>query len=393
MTALLVLNAGSSSLKFGLYRVASPHPLVLARGEVKGIGARAELSISQGEGPRTLVRRWSENDSLTHASALSETLGHLATAFAREELLAVGHRVVHGGADFSRPVLIDAEVLQKLEALTPLAPLHQPHNLAGVRAVLSLHPDLPQVACFDTAFHQGHADAFDRFAIPRALHDKGLRRYGFHGLSYEFIAAHLRERAPEIASGRVVISHLGAGASLCALAAGRSIDTTMGMTALDGLPMATRPGSIDPGLLLYLLKEEKFDADQLEDFLYHRCGWLGVSGLSADMRVLAESTESAAAQARALFALSVTKGIAAMAASLGGLDAVVFTAGIGEHDAALRDWIATSLSWLGVVHDPEANQAGAERFSRAESKVALFTIATDEEAMIARHTQARLSLA
>ena len=388
MSVLLVINAGSSSIKFALYRLGETKRLL--RGEAKGLGGRAELVVEH-QGNRDVLRRWSEQEQVDHARALGDILGWIATTFAREELVAVGHRIVHGGAHFAAPVLLTPEVMTKLEGLVPLAPLHQTHNLAAVQAVAASHPELPQIACFDTAFHRGHASVVDRFALPRSLYDEGVRRYGFHGLSYEYIAGWLQQEAPTVAGGAVVVAHLGSGASLCALRGGRSVDTTMGMTALDGLPMGTRPGSLDPGVLLYLLQEKGLTPDALETLLYHQSGLLGISGISADMRLLAESADPRAAEARALFALAVTKAIAAMAASMGGLEALVFTGGIGTHDSALRAWVCNSLAWLGVVPDLTANSQQATAFAAPDSRVALFAVSTDEELVIARHSQALLA--
>ncbi len=292
---------------------------------------------------------------------------------------------MHGGDRFSDPVRLDGNVMAALDALVPLAPLHQPHNLAAVRAVAQARPKLLQVGCFDTAFHRTMPPIATRLALPCAL---GLRRYGFHGLSYEFIAGRLRALAPGLAAGRVVVAHLGNGASLCAMRDGRSIETTMGFTALDGLVMGTRPGSLDPGVILYLLQSRGMDAAAVEDLLYHRCGLLGVSGISSDMRDLAASTEPAAREAIELFTYRIAGETAALASALGGIDGFVFTAGIGEHDAAIRAAVCERLAWLGVALDPAANAAGQGRISAGSSRVAVWVVPTDEEAVIARHTQA-----
>jgi acetate kinase len=320
--------------------------------------------------------------------ALGDWLGaHLGDL----RLRGVGHRVVHGGTEFSAPVRIDDAVLAKLERLCPLAPLHQPHNLAGIRAIAARRPDLPQVACFDTAFHRTHPELADWFALPRRFHDDGIRRYGFHGLSYEYIARTLPAVAPELADARVVVAHLGNGASMCAMRAGRSLDSTMSFTALDGLPMGTRCGALDPGVVLHLNRAYGMDADAIEAMLYHECGLKGVSGISNDMRDLEASDDPAAAQAIDLFVWHVARELGALAAVLGGLEGIVFTAGIGEHAPAIRARVCALAAWLGVTLDPAANQAGGPRISAAGSRVAVFAIPTDEEQMIARHTFAALS--
>ncbi len=319
--------------------------------------------------------------------------GWLREHFSDIALIGVGHRVVHGGADYAMPVRIDPAVLAKLEALCPLAPLHQPHNLAGIRAVAGLRPELPQVACFDTAFHRAHPEVADWYALPRRFYDDGIRRYGFHGLSYEYIAHALPEVAPEIADGRVVVAHLGSGASMCAMQAGRSIDSTMGFTALDGLPMGTRCGALDPGVILHLNRAYGMDADAIERLLYHDCGLKGVSAISNDMRDLLASDDPRAAQAIELFVWRIGRELGALAAALGGLDGLVFTAGIGERSAAIRARVCARAAWLGIALDEAANRAGGPKISTATSRVAVYAIPTDEEQMIARHTLAVLGRA
>jgi acetate kinase len=309
----------------------------------------------------------------------------------RLEPSAVGHRVVHGGPDYTSPVLINAEVLARLERYVSLAPLHQPHNLAPIRSILTNLPRLPQVACFDTAFHRDHAAVADHFSIPQALYAEGVRRYGFHGLSYEYIASRLPEVAPEVAGRRVIVAHLGSGASMCALAGGRSVESTMGFTALDGLPMGTRPGQIDPGVILYLFDQKKMTAAAVQDFLYRECGLKGLSGISNDMRELLSSTDPRAAFALDYFCYRVALQAGMLAAALGGLDAFVFTAGIGENSAEIRARIAARLGWLGAVLDAKANGAHALCISAPDSRLGLYVIPTDEELMIARHTLAALS--
>jgi acetate kinase len=297
---------------------------------------------------------------------------------------------VHGGPEYDNPVLINEQVLARLEHYVPLAPLHQPHNLAPIRAILADFPELPQVACFDTAFHRNHSAAADHYAIPQPLYAEGVRRYGFHGLSYEYIASRLPEVAPEVAAGRVIVAHLGSGASMCALSGGSSVESTMGFTALDGLPMGTRPGQIDPGVILYLIEQKKMSAAAVQNFLYRDCGLKGLSGISNDVRELQSSSDPRATFALDYFCYRVGLNAGMLAAALGGVDAFVFTAGIGENSAAIRAAIAARLGWLGAVLDEKANAAHALRISAPDSRVALYVIATDEELIIARHTLALL---
>ena len=306
-------------------------------------------------------------------------------------LVAVGHRVVHGGPGYGRPVLVDRSVLIQLEQYSSLAPLHQPHNLAPIRTLLARRPELVQVACFDTAFHRGHSAVADRYALPECFYNDGVRRYGFHGLSYEYVANRLTDIAPDIAKRRVIIAHLGSGASMCALSDGKSIESTMGFTALDGLPMGTRPGQIDPGVLLYLISEKGMSAAEIENLLYRECGLKGLSGISNDMRELESSDAPGAALAIDYFVYRIGLNAGMLAAALGGLDAFVFTAGIGENSVAMRARVAEKLRWLGVVLDTHANSAGQSRISQAESRVRLYVVPTDEELMIAKHTLALLS--
>ena len=304
--------------------------------------------------------------------------------------MAVGHRVVHGGPKYDRPVAIDASVLANLERYKSLAPLHQPNNLAPIRTLMARRPDVLQVACFDTAFHRGHSAVADHYAIPERFYAEGVRRYGFHGLSYEYVAERLREIAPEVAKGRVIVAHLGSGASMCALADGRSVDSTMGFTALDGIPMGTRPGPLDPGVVLYLFTERGMDAAAVEDLLYRHSGLKGLSGISNDMRELEKNPAPEAALAVEHFVYRVGLHAGMLAAALGGLDAFVFTAGIGENSASIRARIAQKLAWLGIVFDADANAKGSSLISQPESPVALYVVPTDEELMIARHTLALL---
>ena len=390
---ILVVNAGSSSIKFSAYHAENERSATLQfKGQVEGIGSAPHMTAHDAQGTVIAEQRWPRGDAVTH-EAIFEVLG----GWIREHLggqapIAVGHRIVHGGPRFAGSVRIDSRVLSELEALCPLAPLHQPHHLAAVRAIAAIAPSLPQIACFDTSFHHGQPEIARRFALPGELYDAGVRRYGFHGLSYEYIASALRERAPAVARGRVIVAHLGAGASLCAMRDGQSVDTTMGFTALDGLPMATRCGALDPGVILYLLQARGMNAGSIEDLLYHRSGLLGVSGLSGDMRELLASTEARARQAVDLFVHRICREVGALTASLGGLDGLVFTAGIGEHSPEIRRRVCEKSAWLGVRLDAAANDRGAERISAADSRVSVWAIPTDEELTIVRQTIAVLGI-
>jgi acetate kinase len=390
MDSILVVNAGSSSVKFELFAVDGSVKLTRKiKGQIDGIGTRPRLR-ARGADSTSLVDR--EYDAATLSDV--PTALHTASAWLREEQRtppsAVGHRVVHGGPEYNSPVRIDAEVLAQLERYVPLAPLHQPHNLAPIRSILANFPELPQVACFDTAFHRNHSAAADYYAIPQYLHAEGVRRYGFHGLSYEYIASRLPEVAPEAAAGRVIVAHLGSGASLCALSGGRSIESTMGFTALDGLAMGTRPGQIDPGVILYLIEQKRMTAKAVEDFLYRECGLKGLSGISNDVRELQSSTDPPAAFALDYFCYRVGLNAGMLAAALGGLDAFVFTAGIGENSPSMRARIVERLTWLGAALDPDANAAGRTSIAGRDSRIGLYVVPTDEELMIARHTLALL---
>jgi acetate kinase len=388
---VLTINAGSSSLKFSLYRLAAgERPELLAKGQVEGIGTAPRLLAEDASGQRLVERRWPDDRGSGHTEFFRVIGGWLREQFSDAALLGVGHRVVHGGIDYVAPVRVDPAVLAKLEALCPLAPLHQPHNLAGIRAVAAVQPELPQVACFDTAFHRGHPELADWYALPRRFHDDGIRRYGFHGLSYEYIARTLPSVAPEIAEGRVVVAHLGSGASMCAIQGGRSVDSTMGFTALDGLPMGTRCGALDPGVVLHLIRAYGMDVDAIERMLYHECGLKGVSGISNDMRALLASDDPRAGHAIDLFVWRICRELAALAGVLGGLDGLVFTAGIGERSAEIREQVCERAAWLGIELDHPANRAGGPRISADRSRVAVYAIPTDEELMIARHTLAVL---
>lgn len=366
--AILVLNAGSSSLKFSAFVVGSESALV--RGQIESLGT----------------------DAASHEAALAAVLDRCRAELGEHRLVAVGHRIVHGGVKFAVPVRIDAAVLSELEALVPLAPLHQPHNLAAVRAVGRQAPHLPQVACFDTAFHRTQSEVAQRFGLPRRFTDEGVRRYGFHGLSYEYIASVLPGIDPRAAAGRTVVAHLGNGVSMCAMLGGRSVATTMSFTPADGLLMGTRTGSLDPGILLYLMKRHGMDADELEHLIYHESGLLGVSGISSDMRELLASDDSRAAEALDLFIYRIGRELGSLAAALGGLDALVFTAGIGENSPEIRARVCRDAAWLGVELDEATNELGAPQISRAGSGAAVWTVPTNEELMIARHTRQVLGL-
>lgn len=390
---LLTLNAGSSSLKFAAFEARGEDLARVAAGEVEGIGAAPRLRAHVAGRP-AFERRWTGGERLTHEGALGEALAWMDGALGGARPVAVGHRIVHGGADFFRPMRIDADLLQKLDALCPLAPLHQPHNLAAVRAAMAAIPGAPQVASFDTAFHHGHAPEVDRFGLPLEWEARGVRRYGFHGLSYAFIAGRMRTLAPELAAGRMIVAHLGAGASLCAIHDGRSVDTTMGFTALDGLVMGTRCGALDPGVILYLTHEpHALGMAAIEDLLYRRSGLLGVSGISADMRDLLASDDPRAAAAIDLFVHRVVRETGALAAVMGGLDGIVFTAGIGEHAPEIRRRICERLGWLGVSLSAEANAAGAGRIDAGEGAAQVWVVPTDEELMIATDTRDVLAAA
>ncbi len=362
----------------------------LVKGQIDGIGTRPRLRAAGPDGATLIDQAYAPNE-VPDLPAATLATGAWLRETQHVDLIAVGHRVVHGGPEYDRPVLVDIDVLSDLERYVPLAPLHQPNNLAPIRSLLARRPQLPQVACFDTAFHRGHERAADHYAIPQRLYAEGVRRYGFHGLSYEYVAERLRQVAPEVANGRVIVAHLGSGASMCALSDGRSVESTMGFTALDGLPMGTRPGQLDPGVVLYLISEKGMTPAAVQDLLYRECGLKGLSGISNDVRELAQSADPRAAFALDYFVYRIGLHAGMLAASLGGLDAFVFTAGIGENSPAMRARIADKLAWLGAVLDPDANAAGAPLISRPESRVALHVVPTNEELMIARHTCALLA--
>jgi acetate kinase len=388
MDTVLVVNAGSSSVKFQVFAADAGRNLERQiKGQMDGIGTRPRLRASDANG-KVMVERTLASAEVPDVPAALRVAGAWLRDAHDIKPLAVGHRVVHGGPEYSQPILIDREVLDYLERYTPLAPLHQPNNLAPIRSLFEQFPQLPQVACFDTAFHRGQSAVADHYAIPEQLYAEGVRRYGFHGLSYEYIASLLPQVAPDIAGGRVIVAHLGSGASMCALSGGRSVESTLGFTALDGLPMGTRPGQLDPGVVLYLLQEKGMSAAHVQSFLYGECGLKGLSGISNDMRELEVSADPRAMFAIEYFVYRVGLYAGMLAAALGGLDAFVFTAGIGENSPMIRRQIAHKLAWLGAALDPVANTSAVLKISRKDSRVALYMVPTDEELMIARHTLA-----
>lgn len=374
---IVVLNTGSSSLKFAVYPLA-PEAKPLLFGEVEGIGGSARLSMG------------GQSQAVTAADphAAMEALAALPDGPLAGDIAAFGHRIVHGGPDLNRAVLVDEATLARIEAVSPLAPLHNPPALDVLKGLQRRFPGVPQIACFDTAFHRGHPAVADRFAIPDALYREGVRRYGFHGLSYAYIAGAMKTQAPEIAAGRVVVAHLGSGASMCALVDGHSIDSSMGFTALDGLPMGTRSGSLDAGVILWLQQQKGWTVDHVEHFLYHDCGLLGLSGVSNDIRVLLASEAPLAKMAVDYFVYHTARTAGALAVSMGGIDGMVFTAGIGEHSVPIRARVLERLGWLGFEVDERANAHGAGRITSERSRIPAFVIPTNEERVIARETMA-----
>jgi acetate kinase len=386
--AILVLNAGSSSIKFSLFAEREAELVLVVRGQVEGIYTEPHFTAHDAAGQRAGEKRWAAGAPLGHDGALAHIIDWLKAVHGDDHRLdAVGHRVVHGGTDYTAPVRLDAAVVAQLEKLVPLAPLHQPHNLAPIRTLLERAPELPQVACFDTAAHRSNPPLAQMFALPLELTDAGVRRYGFHGLSYEYIASALPRFDERAARGKTVVLHLGNGASMCALDAGRSIASTMSFTPADGLPMGTRCGAIDAGVVIYLMDERKLDVRAVEKLLYTQSGLLGVSGISSDMRVLLASSDPRATLAVDLFVYRIGRELGSLAAALGGLDAIVFTAGIGEHAAAIRERVCRQALWLGVELDTQANAEHGPRISTATSRTAAWVIPTNEELMIARHTR------
>jgi len=385
--AIAVLNAGSSSVKFSVFAERGAGLELTARGQAEGLYTAPRFAAKDGAGKVLGEKSWGDGVRLGHDGALEHLVAFLRTALADHSLVGVGHRVVHGGLEYAQPVRLDATILAALEKYIPLAPLHQPHNLAPIRALLERSPQLPQVACFDTAFHSGAPPVAQAFALPKAITDRGVRRYGFHGLSYEYIASVLPQHDERAARGKTVVLHLGNGSSMCAIAGGRSVASTMGFTAADGLPMGTRCGNLDPGVILYLLDELKMDARAIEKLIYQQSGLLGMSGISSDMRTLEANDTPEAKAAIDVFVYRIGRELGSLAAALGGLDAVVFTAGIGENSRSLRERVCRDAAWLGVELDAAANALSGPRISTAGSRVSAWAIPTNEELMIARHTR------
>ncbi|QEL24112.1 acetate/propionate family kinase [Bosea sp. F3-2] len=385
MDAILVVNAGSSSLKFQIFTVSQSKLTRQVRGQLDGIGQRPRLRASDAKGMSLIDQTFQREEVPDLPAAIDRTRTWLRS-LEGFSLLAIGHRVVHGGPDYAAPTIIDHALLDRLATYAELAPLHQPNNLLPIRLAMEINPDVPQIACFDTAFHRDHPALADCYALPLALHREGVRRYGFHGLSYEYVAGRLREIVPQLAAGRVIIAHLGSGASMCALLNGHSVESTMGFTALDGLPMGTRPGQLDPGVVLHLIMQKGMSAEAVSKLLYHEAGLKGLSGISNDMRDLLASDDPRAAFAIDHFVYRCALNIGALTAALGGLDAFVFTAGIGENAPELRERIIHRMAWLGAELDPEANAAGSPLISTPASRVGLYVVPTDEELMIAGHT-------
>jgi acetate kinase len=385
--ALLTLNAGSSSLKFTVF-IDGEDPQFLVGGQLQALQTHPRFSAKDHDGKVVGEHDWGEGATLSHLAAIDHLVAWgRSGVLGDHQVSAIGHRVVHGGLKYTGPVLIDAKTVEDLEALVPLAPLHQPHSLTAIKAAFKIAPHLPQVACFDTAFHRTQPHLAQTFAIPRRYTNEGVRRYGFHGLSYEYIASVLHRIAPVLATARVVVAHLGNGASMCAMNAGQSMATTMGFTAVDGLPMGTRSGALDPGVMLYLIERHGMGARALEKLLYTRSGLLGVSGISSDMRALLSSTNPKAAEAVDLFVYRVGRELGSLAAAIGGLDALVFTGGIGENSAEIRARVCRAAEWLGIDFDDGANQSGGPRISREGSRASAWVVPTNEELMIALHTR------
>ena len=384
--AIVVLNAGSSSFKFSLFQRDGDGIAPIVRGQAEGLYTSPRFVAKNSTGAVIGERAWIDGAKIGHDGALEYLVGFLRDKLSEHRLVGVGHRVVHGGLEYTKPVRVDASVVDALQKYIPLAPLHQPHNLAPIRALLERFPQLPQVACFDTAFHRTQPPVAQAFALPKSITDRGVIRYGFHGLSYEYIASVLSEHDERAAQGKTVVLHLGNGSSMCAMASGRSVASTMGFTAADGLPMGTRCGNLDPGVVLYLMDEMKMDVRAIEKLIYQQSGLLGVSGVSSDMRTLQESSEPRAKAAIDLYVYRIGRELGSLAAALGGVDAIVFTAGIGENSAILRERVCRDAAWLGVDVDANANKRNATRIDAAGSGVSAWVIATNEELMIARHT-------
>lgn len=388
---ILVVNSGSSSIKFQLFAILGQDGLQRQiKGQIEGIGTQPHFVAHGSDGNVLSDETWPATEAPDVPSAMDRLVLFLRREIGGHLPVAVGHRVVHGGPDFSAPAIIDDALLDHLERFNALAPLHQPNNLAPIRAIRKRQPQVLQVACFDTAFHRGHPKVADCYALPLRLYDEGVRRYGFHGLSYEFVASRLPDVAPEIAPRRVVVAHLGSGASMCAIAGGRSVESTMGFTALDGLPMGTRPGQLDPGIVLYLATEKAMSPKAIEAFLYKECGLKGLSGVSNDVRELLASDTPEARFALDYFCYRIALMTGTLAAAMGGIDAFVFTAGIGENAPAIREQVTNRLAWLGLEVDPDANSRSDTRISTEAAKTPVFVIPTNEELMIAKHTLAAL---
>lgn len=384
---VLVVNAGSSSIKYSLYEIGGAHTLRLAsKGQMAGIGTEPHLRAHDAQGAALADQKYSADDVPDVPAAMAYMGDWLRTHLGGVLPAAVGHRVAHGGPVYTYPALVDDSLLAALDRLVPLAPLHQPYNVSPIRSIQTRFPGMPQVACFDTAFHRGHAEVADRYALPEALYREGIRRYGFHGLSYEYIARTLPRVAPGIAHGAVVVAHLGSGASMCAIRNGRSVDSTMGFTALDGLPMGTRCGQLDPGVVLHLLTEKGWTPKDVERFLYRDAGLRGLSGISNDVRVLLASDAPSARLALDYFVYRIVRETGSLAAAMGGIEALVFTAGVGENSPEIRARVCARLEWLGIRLDDTANRAGGPRISTADSPLSVWVVPTDEERMIAEHT-------
>ncbi|MDD2875950.1 MAG: acetate/propionate family kinase [Acidiphilium sp.] len=387
--AILTLNAGSSSIKFALFEIGSD-PKRIAHGAIERIGEAPHFQGFDCDDKLITERRWDHGTSLSHEDLLGPLLDWAERHQGDDALAGVGHRIVHGGPDFANPVRLDPPIVGALDKLIPFAPLHQPHNLAAIRAITALRPDLPQIGCFDTGFHQNMPEVATHLPLPSRYHDAGVRRYGFHGLSYEYIAKRFAILAPTLAGGRVIAAHIGNGASACAMLDGKSIDTSMGFTAIDGLMMGTRTGALDPGVVLYMAQQERLDPAAISQLLYSESGLLGVSGVSSDMRTLLASDTPHASLAVAMFCRRAAREIAALTVSLGGLDALIFTAGIGEHAPPIRAAIGKALAHFGLAIDGAANDGNGPVISTPVSRVTAWVIPTDEEAMIAHHTMTLL---
>lgn len=389
--AIAVLNAGSSSFKFSLFAEEAGAAVVVARGQAEALHTAPRFVAKDGTGAVLDERSWGDGTKLGHDGALEYLVAFLRKRLAAYRLIGVGHRVVHGGLEYVKPVRVDASVVAALEKYVPLAPLHQPHNLAPIKALLERAPQLPQVACFDTSFHRTQPSVAQAFALPKSITDRGVVRYGFHGLSYEYISGVLPDYSARAAQGNTIVLHLGNGASMCAMAGGRSVASTMGFTAADGLPMGTRCGNLDPGVILYLMSQLGMDVGAVEKLIYQQSGLLGVSGISSDMRTLEQSDDPRAQAAIDLFVYRIGREMGSLAAALAGVDALVFTAGIGENSCALRERVCRDAEWLGVALDAEANARKATCISTPDSRVSVFVIPTNEELMIARHTRRLLA--